>query len=182
MDADNFVTVKPLAGIGRRLAAYAVDAVLLFVGVGLLLGGMLGFVLSQTAGFEWTRSGLRLWAYVFATASIPIWLYYALLESGARQATLGMRLLGLRVTGLDGGRIGFGRALLRTAVKLIPFEINHAVLFLPAPLFYETEPGFRYGFVAVNTLMIIYLASALLTRRRQSIHDLVAGTLVVRGG
>lgn len=179
-DVDNFASGKPPAGLARRLAAYAVDAALLFVVVGLLLGGALGLVLYLTVGFEWARSGPLVWAYVFATVSVPFWLYYTLFEGGARQATPGMRLLGLRVSGLEGGRVGFGRALLRTVVKLVPFEVNHAVMFLPTPLLNETEPDFRYGFILVGALMTAYLACVVLTRRRQSVHDLAAGTLVVR--
>jgi uncharacterized RDD family membrane protein YckC len=180
LDVNNSVSEKPFAGLIQRLTAYAVDALLLFVVVGLLLGGILGLILYLTVGFEWTRNGFLLWAYVFATLSIPCWLYYAFLESGERQATAGMRLLGLRVTGLNGERLSFGRALLRTVVKLIPFEVNHAVMFLPAPLMHETDPNFRYGFILVNALMVVYLASVALTGRRQSIHDLMAGTVVVR--
>ena len=180
LDMDNFVSEKPFASLLQRLTAYAVGALLLFVVVGLLLGGILAFILYLTVGFEWTRNGFLLWAYVFTTASIPFWLYYAFLESSERQATVGMRLLGLRVTGLNGEGLSFGRALWRTVVKLIPFEVNHAVMFLPVPLMSEPDPNFRYGFILVSVLMLVYLVSVVLTSRKQSIHDLIAGTVVVR--
>ena len=172
---------KSYAGVIRRLGAYAVDAVLLFVTFGLLLGSAFSFVFYLTVGFEWMQNGWLFWAYVFTVVSLPLWLYYSLFESGVRKATIGMRLLGLRVTGLNGERISFGRALLRTVVKLIPFEFNHAVMFLPVPMASEPNPAFRPGFILVGVLMIVYLASVILTRRKQSIHDLVAGMLVVRG-
>ena len=168
------------AGVIRRLGAYAVDAVLLFVTFGLLLGSIVGLVFHLTVGLEWMQNGRLCWAYVFTVVSLPLWLYYSLFESSARQATIGMRFVGLRVTGLHGERISFGRALLRTVVKLIPFEVNHAVMFLPVPMASEPNPTFRPGFILVGVLMIVYLASVILTRRKQSIHDLVAGTLVVR--
>ena len=38
------------------------------------------------------------------------WLYSALLESGPKQATLGKRLLDLKVTNMEGERISFGQA------------------------------------------------------------------------
>ena len=177
---DVFVSEKPVASLIQRLIAYAVDALLLFVVVGVLLGGVLGLILYLIVGFEWTRNGFLLWAYVFATVSTPFGLYYAFFESSERQATVGMRLLGVRVTDLYGERISFGRALLRTVVKLIPFEVNHAVMFLPVPLMNETNPNFRYGFILVGVLMIVYLVSVVLTSRRQSIHDLIAGTVAVR--
>ena len=47
------------------------------------------------------------------------WLYYAGMESSARQATLGKGLLGLRVTDLDGDRISFLRATGRHFAKIL---------------------------------------------------------------
>lgn len=167
------------ASVIRRILAYAVDAILLFIAFPLILGTVLGLIIYSTVGFDWAQDGFLFWLYVFSTVSIPFWLYYSLLESSAGQATFGMRFFGLRVTDADGNRIGFGRAFLRTAVKLLPFEINHLVMFLPTPIWSDPNPGFRAGFVAVNALMILYLATMLLTKRRQSVHDLVAQTLVV---
>lgn len=40
-----------------------------------------------------------------------------------------MRILKLKVITVDGDRIGFGNALLRSTVMLIPFELNHTVMF-----------------------------------------------------
>ena len=173
---------KSYASIVRRLGAYVIDALLLFVAFGLLLGSIFGLVLYLTVGFEWMRNGLLLWGYVFTIVSLPLWLYYSFFESSVRQATIGMRLLGLRVTGLKGERISFGRALLRTVVKLIPFEVNHAVMFLPVPIESDPNAGFRAGFILVGVLMCVYLASVFLTRHKQSIHDLAARTVVVRDG
>ena len=47
------------------------------------------------------------------------WLYFALCESSAWQATLGKLALGIRVTDLQGQRISFPRALGRYVAKLL---------------------------------------------------------------
>lgn len=167
------------ASVISRILAYVVDMVLLFVAVPATLGAVCGLILYLTIGFDWMQNGFLFWLYVFLTVSIPCWLYYSLLESSARRATFGMRLFGLQVADSDGGRVGFGRALLRTVIKLLPFEINHLVMFLPTPIWSDPNSGFRVGFVVVNALMILYLATIFLTERRQSVHDLVAGTIVV---
>jgi uncharacterized RDD family membrane protein YckC len=166
------------ASVISRVLAYAVDVILLFIAIPLTLGAVCAFVLYLTVGFDWMQNGFLFWLYVFLTVSIPCWLYYSLSESSARQATPGMRLFGLQVTGTDGKRIGFGRALLRTIIKLLPFEINHLVMFLPTPIWSDPNPGFRVWFV-VHVLMILYFATMFLTQRRQSVHDLVAETVVV---
>lgn len=77
-------------------------------------------------------------------------LYYALFESSQMQATPGKRALGLKVTDLQGEQISFGRALGRL--------FGHLVSFLT----------FGVGF-----------AMAVFTERRQALHDMMAGTLVV---
>ena len=86
--------------------------------------------------------------------SILQWLYYAICESSAWQATLGKKILDLRVTDLEGGRIGFGRATARVsamlALNLVPF-------------------GF-IGFILAG-----------FTERKQALHDIIAGCLVLRG-
>jgi len=168
------------ASVFRRVAAYALDALFLFIAFPLLLGAICSLLFYLTIGLEWTRDGLLFWSYIFFTVSLPFWLYYSLCESSSRQATFGMRILGLRVTGVEGERISFGRALLRTVVKLLPFEINHLVMFLPTPIWHDPNPGLRVGFVGVGVLIIVYFATMLLTRRKQSVHDLLARTVVVR--
>lgn len=77
-------------------------------------------------------------------------LYFALQESSRHQATLGKRALGIKVTDRDGNRIGFGHALGR---------------WFAAALNYIT---FYIGYMMAGW-----------TGRKQGLHDMVAGTLVV---
>ena len=79
------------------------------------------------------------------------WLYYALLESSSWQATLGKKALGLEVTDLERRRIGFGRATGRTFAKII-------------------------------SAMILYIGFLMagFTEKKQALHDMMAGCLVIR--
>jgi uncharacterized RDD family membrane protein YckC len=79
------------------------------------------------------------------------WLYFAGLESSAWQATLGKRATRLQVTDRTGRRLSFGRATGRFFAKAI----------------------------SAITLLIGYLVAAF-TPRKQALHDLIAGTVVVR--
>ena len=78
------------------------------------------------------------------------WLYYASLESSTRQATLGKQALGIKVVDRQGGRISFGRATGRHFAKIVSGAI----------------------------LMIGYLMAGF-TARKQALHDMMAGCLVV---
>jgi uncharacterized RDD family membrane protein YckC len=79
------------------------------------------------------------------------WLYFALMESSSHQATLGKMALGIRVTDLQGGRLTFGRATARFFGKIVSGLICYI------------------GFIM-----------AAFTERKQALHDMIAGTLVVR--
>ncbi|HKF21566.1 MAG TPA: RDD family protein, partial [Candidatus Angelobacter sp.] len=81
-----------------------------------------------------------------------VWLYDALLTSSSWQGTVGKRVLRLKVTDLAGNKISFARATGRFFAKLI----SRAVL-----------------------TMFIYLVVAF-TERKQGLHDLIAGTLVMK--
>jgi len=112
-------------------------------------------------------------------------------EHSAQQATVGKRLMGLRVTDTAGKHIGFGQAVLRTVVKLLPWESAHLIANLPTSMWIDPQSGkfswnvsvseFRYNlFTVVYILLGLYFAVMVLTHRRQSVHDLIAGTVVTR--
>jgi uncharacterized RDD family membrane protein YckC len=79
------------------------------------------------------------------------WLYAALLISSPWRATLGQAVMDLHVTDLDGNRIGFLRATARYAAQILDIV--------------------TLGF---GLLMQVF------SPRRQALHDLVSGTVVVR--
>jgi len=85
-------------------------------------------------------------------AFVGQWLYEALLTSSSWQATLGKRVLQLKVTDELGNRIGFGRATGRFFAKIV------------------SSMFFCIGFIMVG-----------LTDRKRGLHDMLAGTLVMKG-
>jgi uncharacterized RDD family membrane protein YckC len=79
------------------------------------------------------------------------WLYYAGLESSGRQATLGKMALGLAVTDVAGNRISFLRATGRYFAKILSALI-----------------------LLIGFIMVAF------TEKKQGLHDMIAGTLVVK--
>ena len=88
----------------------------------------------------------------FVIAMTAIWLYFAGLESSPLQSTLSGRILGLRVTDLVGEPLSFNRATVR---------------------------HFAMYFSALTPFAIGYLM-AFWTKRRQTLHDYVSSTLVLK--
>ena len=102
--------------LGRRIAAYFVDVVILFVVLapaGLLIQRLLG--LTPRTGPEVAR--VILWNF-----SVPAWLYFMFGDHSKAGATPGKWLLKIRVTDTTGERVSLRRVLLRTAIKLLPWE------------------------------------------------------------
>jgi uncharacterized RDD family membrane protein YckC len=78
------------------------------------------------------------------------WLYYAVQESSEKQATLGKQALGIVVTDLEGKRIDLVKATIRYFSKIL----STLILF-------------------IGYLMVLF------TERKQGLHDMIAGTLVL---
>ena len=79
------------------------------------------------------------------------WIYEAGMESSSKQATLGKMALGLKVTDEYGKRISFARATARFFSKFISRMI------------------LLFGYIMAG-----------FTARKQALHDMIAGTVVVR--
>ena len=79
------------------------------------------------------------------------WLYFTLLESSLKQATLGKLALGIIVTDLNIKRISFGIA-----------------------------NGRYWGKIVSAIILLIGFIMAGLTKKKQALHDIMAGTLVVK--
>lgn len=167
--------------LGRRLAAYAIDCLLLLVVVAsvqtaLILTGLHPFVNSR---FELPvrppPGDLHLW--VFACTTLPFTAYFAAGFASKAGTTLGQRLLGIRLLG-SGQPLGLGRALVRAIVMLVPFELNHTIMFHLGPWASGTEGGFALGLAAVWLLCLTYLALPLARRDGRGPHDLASGSRV----
>lgn len=132
---------------------------------------------------DWFRSGLNTELYTLLTISIPVWIYFAALESSPWQATLGKKLVGLRVVDLrSSSRIDFPRSVCRTVIKLLPWELAHLGNHFPDPVWYSDKPEFRVAFVFSGILWATYVIFLLLHPQHQCIHDILAKTRVTGAG
>lgn len=116
------------ASFGKRLGAYIIDILILTIP---------SFIIIILTG-------------VPILSTIAAWLYFALMESSIRMATVGKQVVGIIVTDMNGNRISFARATGRYFGKIISSFI----------------------------LCIGYLMAAW-TDKNQALHDMMAGTLVL---
>jgi len=153
------------AGLGRRLVAFVVDFILI-----LLFDLVAAFVLGLTRRVQnlyfyavqhapvnsLTPEGTLIALYGSIIASYGIllivipWVYFAGFESSRSQATPGKLLMRVVVTDLEGNKPTFARVTLRHFAKII----STLIIFL--------------GFLMIG-----------LTKKRQGLHDKIAGCLVL---
>jgi len=139
------------AGFWLRFAAYLIDSILL----GLIffpLGLGLGLIMGATGNNQNPELMLGLNGGLNMVSLVVTWLYSSLLESSSWQGTVGKKLIGLRVTDLDGRRISFGRAT-----------------------------GRHFGKILSGLICLVGFIMAAFTEKHQALHDQLAGTLVLTG-
>lgn len=180
------------AGFVRRASAFLID--LLVAGVALVL--LLQLVLDplrQALGPAWARVGWFYLTYAFLTVSLPLWLYFAGYESSVRSATPGKRWLRIAVASTAPGPLPFGRALMRTVVKLLPLELAHVFIAVPANAFIDPLSGELViptledmgawtltGLLLSLILLGAWLFVVMLHPDGRGPHDLMAHTFVIQ--
>lgn len=172
----------PHARPGRRLLAFLLDYLVITAYIVVLTLVTQAAVL---AGLPITRlfdNPIRADLFAFLLLVLPVMLYFAISESGPRQATWGKRRMNLCVTGSDGRRLTFPRTLMRSALKFLPWQIAHTSLFqIPGwPLNVVDIPAPSViGFAMVWLLIFVYLAFLGFHPAHQTPYDIAAGCTVV---
>jgi uncharacterized RDD family membrane protein YckC len=143
------------AGFWKRFVAYLLDQIIIsIVAIFIIIPffAMIGFSFFSS---DFEVSEELVFTIITAYFSFIIlavaaeWLYFALMES-MKGATIGKMALGIIVTDLQGNRISFGRATGRYFGKII----------------------------SSLTLCIGYIMAGF-TQRKQALHDMIAGCLVI---
>ncbi len=145
-------TTPKFAGFWFRTLALVIDIVLCQVATFILvlpIGFALGASMAGTSSLSIIAAGGEGLGFVLGT--LIQWLWFTIAESSKWQATVGKKMVGLKVTDESGERVGFGKANGRYWSKIL----SCLILWI--------------GFVMVA-----------FTEKKQGLHDKMAGTLVVK--
>ncbi|NDJ35607.1 MAG: RDD family protein [Chloroflexi bacterium] len=156
----------------RRMAAYVLDIIGLFV-----LLAPPGQAILWLVGTR-PQSGPAIAQTILWNFSLPVWIYFIVSDASATGATIGKRLLGIKVSRMDSARLNWPQALLRTAMKLLPWELVHVAAFALSTDLTQVRRVQQVGLALANLLIIVYLLLVWFSRGQRSLHDYVAGTLV----
>ena len=134
------------AGFWKRFAAGFIDLVILIILNAIVVLIVLLIAINM---LYYTAINLASIA-VLLVLLMTTWIYYAAYESSSRQATPGKTALGIKVTDLNGRRIGFGKATGRYFGKILSLII-----------------------LAIGFITIAF------TEKKQGLHDEMVDCLVV---
>lgn len=136
-----------------RFLAILIDLVFLFIAHSLILAAAaLGLLLGpESASYATASSSVRSFSSIPFLASLFVFFYYFTVLTADGEQTIGKRLCGIRVVDRDGYKFGRIRAFVRC--------LSYFISAFP----------FLIGFLV-----------ALIVRGR-SLHDMLSGTMVVRG-
>ena len=149
------------AGFWRRFVALLIDGFILtiFCWVIVLVLMKLGWDFGPTSNLIVDDQGIyrRIedgdWSPIWKLNAIGLainWLYASIMLSSPMQATVGKIVMNIYVTDLQGRRIRFGRATVRFIAS-----------------------------IASSLILLLGYLIMPLTARKQTLHDMVAGTLVI---
>jgi uncharacterized RDD family membrane protein YckC len=168
-------------GLVRRVGAFGVDYLVIAAWVLLIVvAGLVFRAVAPDVSATVFSNPLLGQVIGFVVLTLPVTLYFALSEASAAGATLGKRRLGLRVQTAEGGRLTIGRSLARSALKFVPWELSHAVIWQFSAAGSDPPAILTIGLAIVWILIGLYLLSALVDPRRRTLYDRLAGTAVVR--
>lgn len=166
----------------QRAGAWVLNVIVIVAWIGFVTGMRLfafGDASPPTAdtGAKLVGHGIGL-----LTLTLPVLLYFSLSE-WRWGYSLGKAALGLRVVDKTGHYPTFGRALLRNAILLAPWEMAHAAIWWSPGRPFLDPPGdiARGVLVAAIAMALAWFVSTLIWPGR-SIHDRLSGTKVVQVG
>lgn len=151
-------TSMQYAGFWKRFLAYIIDAILLSIVyfvvlvpvIGLFGLGAMTHAEDPSAAEGVIMAAVGAYFLVVVLIMIAGWLYFALMESSSKQATLGKLALSIKVTDVNGNRISFAKAT-----------------------------GRYFGKIVSGMILYIGFFMAGFTEKKQALHDIMAGCLVV---
>lgn len=140
------------AGFWIRFVASFIDSIIIGIPISVIafiLGVFSIFSTSNVTDNVYEKSLMIIYIFLYFGSLMISVLYYSGMHASKWQGTLGKLIVGIKVSDLNGQRISFGRAL-----------------------------G-RYLATILSSIFFIGYIMAAFTQKKQSLHDLIASTVVV---
>lgn len=162
-----------------RFKAFIIDYIIIFVYLVIL------FILSVFLfpSLQKIFSGSLIVAQFtgFLLVTFPVSLYFIISDSVIGGQSIGKRKMGIRVVNEKGTALSVLHITLRTILKFLPWELSHYLIYRlgyigdkEVPLDYYIMGGIIY------VLIITYILTAIFTKKKQSLYDIISKTQVIK--
>lgn len=166
-------------GFFLRLKAFLFDYLLILAYMLVLAVFSMFLIPSIQQLFTGSPASAQLAGFLMIT--LPVSLYFTLADSRIGGGSFGKRITGIRVMDLDGRPLAVLHSAVRTALKFVPWELSHFLVYRlmwlgddPVPIGYMILGGLIYALIGA------YIAVPFFTKKKQSVYDLAIRTEVVR--
>ena len=167
----------------QRIVAYLVDYLVIVLYFGTMSAA---YFILRSIGVASSPSYVTLTAKMqghvvaFLLFTLPVVCYFALSEASARQATIGKRVMRLRVVGTAGQQISRATSFLRSAIKFAPWEIAHVGIWYVLGEPFVSQPGLLSLWAwGISTCCTLCWIISLFVGSRRTPYDWCARTRVV---
>jgi uncharacterized RDD family membrane protein YckC len=144
----------PISPFHRRMFAWCIDALVMW---------LYFWITYRTFGYRETSG-----QWIMTITSLPILIYYPVMEILTNGQTIGKKILGIRVITLEGGQASISQYLLRWMFRTADF---------PIWIFFAIFQGILPWYSSI--LVFSGIACTVISDKSQRIGDMVAGTIVI---
>lgn len=162
-----------------RLKAFLLDYLLILIYLAMLF--IIALFLVPSIRLLFQNSLIQAQIIGFILITLPVSLYFIITDSCIGKQSFGKKRAKIRVLNQKGESASVLQMSIRTIIKFLPWELSHFLAYRLVDLGDAAIP-FQYSLlgVLIYTLMFSYILSALFTKKKQSLYDIISKTQVVK--
>ncbi|MDF2670863.1 MAG: hypothetical protein K0R67_3169 [Paenibacillus sp.] len=163
----------------QRLKAFLLDYMLILLYLGLVVVISV-FIFPQIQQL-FTHSPILSQLYGFLIVTLPITLYFVIMDCRLGGQSFGKRKLNIRVVAQSGQPLSVPHSLVRTVIKFTPWELSHFLIHRLTALGEQPVP---VGTIMIGVLVygsiFTFILTAIFSREKRALYDMIVRTRVVR--
>jgi len=179
MESETLELARPF----KRLLAYLVDLLVIYLYIFVLFASSMG--VNEIFPFHhlMAKSYVLRHGISFLSLSLPVFLYFFLSEAGPKGATLGKRLMKLKVVPNPFGTISKKDLAIRNMLKFLPWEWAHTFIHLNPDFLTSGQastPALIVGYIFPVAIMVVFVIMIFFSSKHLAPYERWSNTRVVQ--
>lgn len=163
----------------HRFKAFIIDYLLIFIYL-IVLVIVTAFLFPSIQNL-FTSSPIKAQFFGFLMVTLPVLLYFIISDSKLIGQSFGKRKTGIRVVTVNLQTLSLRQAVLRAVLKFLPWELSHYLVYRLVGLEDSQISIYDYFIIGIiYALVFTYIMTAIFTKKKQSLYDLIAKTEVIK--